>query len=203
MPARPRAARAALVALVTSTVAVSSAPRSAHADPPEGDCPRVTAPADPVCRPWTGMLLPTVFAGVIAPRGDLGTWSGGGVEVVLPAWSDNSPAYGPSQGKLRFDLGLYRSSKDGLGLITSYRGGAQVSFERNASRSWLIPYFAVDLGGLWRDGHHGFVDGGAGLYLLHRRSAILDLEVTYQLPFSDGDDLSGLRARLAASFALW
>lgn len=185
---------------VASCLLLSALAAPALAD---GDCPRVTAPQDPVCRPWAGLLLPTVFAGVIAPRGDLGTWMGGGLEAVLFAWSDNSSAFGPSQGKLRFDVGVYRSSKDDLGLLTSYRGGAQVSFERNASRSWLIPYFAVDLGGQWRDEHHGFVDGGGGLYLLHRRSTIIDLEATYQIPFSQTDDLAGLRVRLAASFALW
>lgn len=186
--------------LVAPCLLLAALAATAHAD---GPCPRVTAPHDPVCRPFAAMLLPTAFAGIYQPRGDLGTWMGGGIEAVLPAWSDNSPAFGPSQGKVRFDVGLYRSTKDGMGLMTTYRGGAQVSFERNASRAWLIPYFAADVGGQWRDGHHGFVDGGGGLYLLHRRSAIIDLEVTYQIPFSQTDDLSGLRMRLAASFALW
>lgn len=167
------------------------------------DCPRITAPDDPVCRPWAALLLPTAFAGVYLPRGEGGTWLGGGLEAALFTWSDNSPSFGPSQGKLRFDLGVYRSTEEGHGTLTSYRGGAQVSFERNAARGALIPYFTTNLGGMVHSGHHGFVDGGAGVYLLHRRSAILDLEATYQVPFSGSEDFAGLRVRLAASFALW
>ena len=40
-----------------------------------------------------------------APNEAGGPWYGGGVEAVLLAWSDNSAAFGPSQGRLRFDIG--------------------------------------------------------------------------------------------------
>jgi hypothetical protein len=166
------------------------------------ECP--TTPDDAVCRPWTALLLPTVIGLVYAPSDAAGPWLGGGVEVTS-AWSDNTPAYGPSQGKLRFDIGALRSSTMGTGTMVMYRGGAQVSFERNASRAWLIPYFDADLGGLWTSatGSRGFVDAGLGVYVLHRRSVIVDLEVDGLLPFADPGKLGGVRSQLAVSFALW
>jgi hypothetical protein len=166
------------------------------------DCP--TTPDDRVCRPWTALLVPTAFGVIYAPHDDKGPWVGGGVEAAV-AWSDNSQAFGPSQGKLRFDIGALGSTQADQGAMAMYRGGAQVSFERNASREFLIPYFAADLGGLWtkQTGSHLLGDGGLGLYLLDRRAAIVDLEVDVVLPFSSAGELGGVRAQLAVSYALW
>jgi len=184
---------------VKRTIAIAAlvVARSAYAD-----CP--TSPDDPVCRPWTAILLPTIYATYYAPNDASGPWFGGGLEVVA-AWSDNTPAFGPSQGKLRFDIGGLRSSTAGTGTMVMYRGGAQVSIERNASRSWLVPYFDVDVGGLWTTatGSRAFMDGGLGVYLWHQRSVIVDLEADGLLPFSDPGKLGGLHVQLAASFALW
>ena len=175
---------------------------------PEGtaraECP--TTPDDAVCRPWSAMLLPTAFAAMYAPHGLDGTFYGGGLEAVLLAWNDNSDAYGPGQGRVRIDVAyLTSTSAMTTGGMAMYRGGAQLAFERNASRSYGIPYFAADLGGLWSDatGRRWYVDGGVGLYLIHRRNVIVDLEVTGVLPFRDPGTLGGVRSRLGLSFALW
>lgn len=166
------------------------------------ECP--TTPDDPVCRPWSAMLLPTAFAAVYAPHGIDGTYYGGGLEAVLLAWSDNSSAFGPSQGRLRLDVAYLTSSAMSAGMAM-YRGGAQVAFERNASRAFAIPYFAADIGGLWSDatGRRWYVDGGVGVYLVYLRSAIVDLEVTGVLPFREPGKLGGVASRLGVSFALW
>lgn len=166
-------------------------------------CP--TTPDDAVCRPWSAILLPTVFSTIYAPHGLDGAFYGGGLEAVLLAWSDNSDAYGPSQGRLRLDVSYLTGSATDAAAMVMYRGGAQLAFERNASRSYAIPYFAADLGGLWSDatGRRWFVDGGVGLYLVHRRNVIVDLELTGVLPFSDPKMLGGVSTRLGLSFALW
>lgn len=171
----------------------------ASASVAHAECP--TTPDDAVCRPWSALLLPTVFGVVYAPGDGSGPWYGGGVEAVS-AWSDNSTAYGPSQGKLRLGIAALHGA---TGSMAMYRGGAQVSFERNASRAWLIPYFDADVGGLWTSatGSRAFVDGGVGVYIVHRRSLIVDLELDGLLPFTDPGKLGGLRTQLAASFALW
>lgn len=150
------------------------------------------------------MLLPTAYGGLYAPR-EGGTFFGGGLEAVLLAWSDNSPAFGPGQGRIRFDIGVYDGTEMDAGTLVMYRTGAQVAFERNASRAYGIPYFAVDLGGMWSEalGRRWFVDGGVGVYLLHRRGFILDAEVTGLIPFKDASTLGGVTSRLALSFALW
>lgn len=198
-PARAaRRPRAVALAAALAAAALARAPRAA-AD----GCPHATS--DEVCRPWTALLLPTAFGAVFAPRDLGGTWVGGGLEVALLTWSDSSHALGPSHGKLRFDIGALGGSAAGAGTMAMYRGGAQLSIERNAARRWLIPYVAVDVGGLWTDATHGrgFVDGGLGVYLWHQRTVIVDVETTYLLPFSHPADVSGFRTQLALSVALW
>lgn len=166
------------------------------------DCP--TKPDDAVCRPWSAIMLPTVYGAFYAPS-EGSAFAGGGLEAVLLAWSDNSPAFGPSQGRIRFDIGVMQGLEMDAGTMVMYRTGAQVAFERNASRAYAIPYFAADLGGLWSDatGRRWFVDGGLGMYVVHRRSFILDIEATGLLPFKDPKTLGGVTGRLALSFALW
>ena len=151
------------------------------------------------------MLLPTAFGAMYAPHGLNGQWYGGGLEAVLLAWSDNSDAYGPSQGRVRLDVSYLTGTAMDASAMVMFRGGAQLAFERNASRAYGIPYFAVDLGGLWSDptGRRWYVDGGVGLYVIHRRNVIVDLELTGLLPFRDPETLGGLATRLGLSFALW
>jgi hypothetical protein len=175
------------------------------ASPAAATCP--TQPDDAVCRPWSAMLMPAAFGVTYSPRGISGTYVGGGFEAVLLAWSDNSEAFGPSQGRTRFDIAVLDSVGDepALGTMVMYRLGAQVAFERNASRSVLIPYFTVDLGGLWTDVSRTrwFADGGVGIYLVHRRNVIVDVEATAVLPFKDPGEYAGVRTRLGVSFSLW
>jgi hypothetical protein len=150
------------------------------------------------------MLLPTVHGSTYAPRQG-GLYVGGGVEAVLLAWSDNSAAFGPSQGRVRADVAIMGSTDEMSTTLVRYRAGAQVAFERNAGRSFGIPYFVADVGGLWSDstGRRWFVDGGVGVYLVHRRGLILDLEATGVLPFREPERLGGFASRLALSFSLW
>jgi hypothetical protein len=185
------------VRLALALVAVIASTGVAHAE-----CP--TTPDDATCRPWSAILLPTAFGVMYAPSDAGGPWYGGGLEAVT-AWSDNSPAFGPSHGKIRFGAAVLKSSEMSSATMVMYRGGTQVSIERNASRSFLIPYFTLNGGGLWNAdlGSRFFVDGGVGAYILHRRSVIVDLEIVGVLPFRRPGELGGVRTQLAVSFALW
>jgi hypothetical protein len=166
------------------------------------ECP-VTGDAV-TCRPWSALLMPTLVAALYVPNDANGPYVGGGVELAF-TWSDNSHAFGPSHGRARFDIVALDGTAMSAGAMVMYRGGAQMSFERSASRRWLIPFFAADIGGLWSRAtdRRGFVDAGVGLYVVHRRNAIVDIEVDGVLPFSDLEKLGGARATLAAAFSLW
>jgi hypothetical protein len=192
---------AAVIAIGSAVIALCGAAAVA-----EARCPVDGSPSVEVCRYSSALLMPSAFAALYAPRGDgLGTFTGGGLEVVLFTWSDSSESFGPGQGKLHLDVALLRSSEDAPGLMTQFSGGVTLAFERNASRSWLIPTYAV-AGGALRERNlatRGFVDGGLGVYLYYSRRLIVDARATYLIPWSDPDELAGFRAKLAVSAALW
>ena len=148
--------------------------------------------------------MPTAFGSLYAPR-NAPTFFGGGFEAIWIAWSDNSEAFGPSQGRFRSAFTYFEGNGMEAGALVMAKTGAQVAFERNASRAYGIPYFATDIGLLWSEptGRRWFVDAGVGIYFVHKRMFIIDAEVTGLLPFRDPDVLGGIVSRIAVSFALW
>jgi hypothetical protein len=170
------------------------------------ECPDSGTP-DSACETLTSVLAPSAAFAAYFPRsGALGPWVGGGAELVFFTWSNNSNSFGPGQGKLRFDVeGLASTAPGGAPAMVLYRGGAVLSFEGNASRNFLIPYWGASIGGMHQAtlGGHGFVDADLGLYLLYTRHVILDAEGAFVFPFKDFEPLAGLKTQLTASFALW
>ncbi len=189
---------------------LGSPPRSALASafalaaPARGACPQEGTISTTVCQPYSGMLMPSAEGVVYAPRhGGLGPWIGAGAEIVLFMWSSNSDGFGPSQGKIRLDVaGL--GSEMGPPMVM-YRGGAAVSFEGNAGRNFLIPYWGGAIGGFNESklGGHAFADAELGLYLLYVRRVVVDAEGAFVFPFTDFDKLAGPKAQLTASVAFW
>ncbi|MDX2088860.1 MAG: hypothetical protein SFX73_13465 [Kofleriaceae bacterium] len=149
--------------------------------------------------------MPAVYATAFRPNDGGGWWIGGGIEAAFLTWSDNSPAFGPSHGELRVDVAALRSEDAMRGTMAMYRLGGEMSLERNASRRFLIPYVALDVGGLWTSdtGTRGFVDGGLGVYLVHRRGIVISAEAVAVLPFSSPSELGGVRTQLTGSVTLW
>lgn len=168
-------------------------------------CPRSGSPSREVCKYSNAILMPSVAGHLYAPSDAMGTWLGGGVQIVLFTWSDNSDRFGPGQGKIFFDIGALSSSEDGAGTMVKYRGGANVSFERNASRSWVIPYFGATVGGMHEDtlGRRAFIEGLLGAHLWYTANVIFDVEGGYLFPFKDADDLAGVTAQATLSVSLW
>lgn len=193
----PRIAAPALA--LTALLAAGAAP--AHAK-----CPVDGSPSRAVCKPSSAVLLPSAMGMVYVPGdGAMGPWYGGGLQLVLFTWSDNSDRFGPGQGKVFFDLGLLGSSDERAGKMMMFRGGANVSFERNASRSWLIPFFGFSFGALRESSiaTQTFGEGLLGVHALYMPSLIVDIEGGYLIPFGNVDLLSGFRTQLTVSFALW
>src|SRR5262249_12259899 len=109
-------------------------------------CPN-EAPDDPACEPISSIGMPPVGAVAYFPRKDLDPYWGAAVEIAGFSWSNNNDAFGPSQGTLRLGAAYMRSGDHREMLY--YRFGWLVSFEGNASRRFLIPYFGGGVGAFW------------------------------------------------------
>ncbi|WP_428267799.1 hypothetical protein [Haliangium sp.] len=183
--------------LIAATFAASA--------PAEAACPDSGSPSVEVCEYWNLLLMPALTSTVYLPGDAGGPWFGAGVEVALLTWADNGPGRGPSQGRVFLDIGGLGSAEDGTGAMFLFRAGASLSFEGNASRTWLIPYYGAAIGGLDEKNidFAGFVEAQGGLHLWYTPQVVVDVEGGYLLPFSQVDRLSGPRAQLTAAVAWW
>lgn len=166
-------------------------------------CPKED-PGDTVCEPLVSMLMPSVAGVAYFPSGAGGPYMGGGVELSLLSWASNNDAFGPSHGRIRANV-AYLASPETDHRVLLYRFGGVVSFEGNASRRFLIPYWGASVGGLWATdfGQRAIADASVGMFLLYTRDFVLDAEGGVVLPFTAVDKLLGPRAQLTAAVALW
>ncbi|MCG8425154.1 MAG: hypothetical protein MJE77_45320 [Proteobacteria bacterium] len=190
---------ALLAALLASFFLAESSARA--------ECPTSGSPSRAVCKYSNSIFMPSAAGRIYLPGDDagMGPWYGGGVQLILFTWSDNSDRFGPGQGKFFFDMGILSSGEDGSGQMVMYRGGANLSLERNASRNWLIPFFGFSIGGLHEKNlkRHGFVEGLLGVYVFYTANMILGIEGGYLFPFSDADSLAGFASQATLSVSLW
>jgi hypothetical protein len=156
-----------------------------------------------LCEPFGGVLLPAVTGNALVTPGS-GAFAGGGLELVLFTWKSPLATSGPSDGKIRFDAALLVSERESSRWLLPFRLGAALSFEQSAVRTFLIPYYAADLGAVYDTvlSMRMFADAGLGLYVLHTRPLSIDVEATYMLPFSAVRELHGAKFQLTFTFAL-
>lgn len=180
----------------------------ALAAPAWAKCPSEGTPSRNVCKHVDAFFMPGLIGMGYFPadRAAYGRWLGAGVQIVPFLWSHNTDKFGPGQGKLIFDIGLLSSTKSELGKMLLYRFGGQLSFERNASRSFAIPFFGVTFGGIHEEtllDDQAFFEATLGLHAVYLENVVVTLEGGYLFPFDQVDDLAGFRATLAANFTLW
>src|SRR5262245_29221898 len=114
MPRRHPRAVAVAAALGSAIVMLSSAASA--------ECPKSGSP-DSACRYVSSLFMPSASATAYIPGSDgLGPWLGGGLEVVVYGWSDNSRAFGPSQGKIRFNADVLGSPDSDAKTMVMFSG---------------------------------------------------------------------------------
>lgn len=129
-------------------------------------------------------------------------WWGAGLQVVLYGWSDNNERPGPGQGSVFAQFSaLGASGVDGQ--LFLLRAGTTLSFERNAARHWLIPYYGLALGAMHAGGSRGFAEASFGAYLLHSQHVVVSVDGGYLFPFSQIEEFSGIRAQLNVTLIPW
>jgi hypothetical protein len=187
-------------AAVATLILLLAAPAAAR-------CPSSGLPSTKVCRQVHAFFIPGVIGLAYFPSDDatMGRWLGAGMQLTPFMWSHNSDRFGPGQGKIIFDIGLLDSSLDGRGRMLFWRTGGQLSFEKNASRAFGIPFFGATFGGIHeRDlQDQAFFEASIGVHAIYFKNVIVTLEGGYLFPFDQVDELAGFRASLAANVTLW
>jgi hypothetical protein len=169
-------------------------------------CPYDGIPSKKACEPIDAYLMPGLVGLVYWPSGSgQSSWLGAGVQIVPFLWSHNTEKFGPGQGKVLFDVGVLGSDDDAAGKMLMYRGGLQLSLERNASRIFAIPFFGFFFGGMNERSmeHQSFVETTLGMHALYLKNAIVTFEMGYLFPFDQVDELAGWRATVAVNVTMW
>jgi hypothetical protein len=96
-------------------------------------------------------------------------------------------------------------STRGRGTLASYCGGLTLSLERNPMRDFLIPFWAIEIGGATHKltGKVFAIQPYLGFTILSYRRLTLDLAAGYLVTAGHFRELHGLRARAGLTVSFW
>jgi hypothetical protein len=135
----------------------------------------------------------------------LGYFSGLAVEYLIYANVQQSDSDGPSHVRFYSKFNILRSSKKEINSLFLYTIGLDLSLEKNPRRTFLIPYFGLEFGGMSQRNMGNTVQfmPTAGLHLLSRKNLFINTHAGYIYPIRNFESMQGWFAQIGANFALW
>lgn len=127
------------------------------------------------------------------------------IQLSIVSFVHRNDNRGPSHGRFYLSARiLYSTSKD-LGPLFNYAAGMTLSMERNPKRSWLIPYYGLEVGGMTQPQMGGKFQSlvFGGVHLFASRNLFVNLGAGYLLVPTDMDDLAGFSTGANVEFSLW
>lgn len=158
-------------------------------------------------REWSSFLLPGLGYSVYSPREReiWGRFHGVALELLLAAWIHRNDNRGPSHGRVYVSAEVLQSTRDDVSLLFSYALGFSLSLERNPHRTFLIPNYGLDLGGIIHDGIGGHLQATpyVGLHLYSNPNVFLSARLGYRLVPSELERYGGMHASVGGDFSVW
>jgi len=156
---------------------------------------------------WETFLMPGAAYSMWMPvaTDELGIFHGPLAELLLAGWIHRTENRGPSHVRIYLDLGLIGSTKRHLSKAVQTSLGFDLSFERNPTRRYLIPYFGLEGGYFFQTQ----IDEAAwlvpflGIRAWGDRNLFVNLNGGYLFPTEQVDRFRGYYARLAIDASLW
>lgn len=159
---------------------------------------------------WDDYFMPGIGYRVYAPKNQqkLGVYQGIVTEFVVYARAVNNPTKwtGPARVKTYGNLSILKSDSDSSSAtnIFNINFGLNLSFESRTNRNWFIPYFGLEVGGLFQRNFSSFqLIPVAGVQLVSNRHLIWNLQAGYNYTVKDFEDYSGLQFASTLNILLW
>lgn len=156
---------------------------------------------------WETYFLPGLQYTLLLPADDatFGLFQGLSIQYVLAAWIHRNDNRGPSHGRAWLDVDLLFSNRRGVSEAVLYEVGVDLSFERNPSRRWLVPYFGLGMGGFYQKsvGNTFELTPFAGVHVWASRNVFVHLSAGYLVPAKRLEQLRGLRAQAGFNVTFW
>lgn len=156
---------------------------------------------------WDDYFMPGLGYKVYAPKNDsLGVYQGIITQFVIYSRAKGSASKlnGPSRIKTYGDLSIIKSDKQGIRDIFYCNLGLNLSYEGNADRKYVIPYFGIELGGMFQRDFSTFqFSPVTGIQMISTPKLIWSLQGGYQYTTRVFDELSGFVFSSSLNVLLW
>jgi len=143
----------------------------------------------------------------LAGQPKLGVFQGVTAQFCIWCYVHRTDKRGPSHGKIYLDFDLLASTEKTSSALFMATAGFDLSFEKNPSRRWLIPFFGAEMGIFYQKQTEtlGMAFPFGGAHVWSSGNFQVNLRAGYLLPFSSGrfDQVRGLRAALGINLAFW
>jgi hypothetical protein len=135
----------------------------------------------------------------------IGYFSGLTVEYLIYAKVEQNDGRGPSHVRWYSKLNILKSSKSDINSMFMYTLGLDLSLEKNPKRSYLIPYFGLEFGGMSQKQFGSTIQftPTLGIHLLAKKNIFINVHGGYVYPVSNFETLQGWFGQAGLNFALW
>ncbi len=155
---------------------------------------------------WNSFLQPGLGYAVYQPRNrdQNALFHGIDLQLSLISWIHKTDQRGPSHGRFYVSADILKNSKRNAPLFI-YSLGLTLTLERNPERSWLLPHYGVEIGGLTQEEIGGKFQSRffGGLHLWASPNLFVNAEAGYFLVPGEMKNLSGFSAKMNSVFSLW
>lgn len=159
---------------------------------------------------WAGYLMPgAAFSSFVPNASDKwGVFLGGAVQFLIVGWIHRNDQPGPSHGRLHLDLDVLKSTRSEVSTALHVSGGVDLTFERNPSRRWLLPFSGLDVGVMFDRQQLttlAHVTPMTGLHLWAGPNLFVTVSGGYLMPLNGQafDELRGVRAKAGLNLSFW
>ncbi len=155
----------------------------------------------------SAFFMPGAAFDFYQPRNnDIGQFYGPSVEFVYYSRSKKSTSSrsGPSRIKSYGKIGILNSTFQDSSDLLMVSSGINLSFESNTNRSYLLPYFGLDIGGLYGKSMRTFqFTPHLGVQFFSTRKLIWSGQAGYLYSVKEFDQYSGYSFKTSLNVLLW
>ncbi len=159
---------------------------------------------------WDDYFMPGIGYKVYTPKNSskLGVYHGIVTEFVIYATAKNkqSSQSGPARVKTYANLSILKStqSSDSARNIFNVNFGLNLSFEGKCNRKYLIPYFGLEVGGLFQRNFASMqFTPVAGIQIFSNKRLIWSVQAGYNYTVKDFENYSGMQYSSTFNLLLW
>ncbi len=155
---------------------------------------------------WNSTLIPGLSYTIYFPTDkNLGAFKGVAINYLLSSWIAVNEYPGPSHGNVYTKFAILFSDKENIKELFLYGIGFNVSFEKNAQRNFLIPYFGFEISGISHNtmSHVATFSPDVGLWFYYTENINIGGNFSYLFPIKYFETIRGYQTNITVTFSLW